>query len=255
MIKRKTAREIEMMRNAGIIAAKARNLAGEMVTVGATTRSINKAVHEFLKSQGAIPSFLGYRDYPASICISVNEEVIHGIPSSRKLMQGDIVSIDIGATKNGYVGDCAATFIAGKGSPESENLIKVTRECFYEGLKNAKAGNRVSDISRAIQVCAETNGYSVVRDYVGHGVGSKVHEPPEVPNYVEVPRKKADPRLVPGMTLAVEPMVNAGGADIKVLDDGWTVVTTDGKNSAHYENTILITEGEPEILTVCEGMP
>ena len=244
-----------MMRTAGVLAAKARNLAGEMVTVGATTRSINRAVHEFLISHGATPSFLGYRDYPASICISVNDEVIHGLPTSRKLIEGDIVSIDIGATKDGYIGDCAATFIAGKANAESEKLIKVTRECFYEGIKYAKAGNRVSDISRAIQRCAEENGFSVVREYVGHGVGTKVHEPPEVPNFTETPRKKGDPRLVPGMTLAIEPMVNAGGAEIEVLDDGWTVVTVDGKNSAHYENTILITDGEPEILTFCEGMP
>jgi len=255
MINRKSAREIELMRVAGRIAAEARNLAGKLVIVGATTRSINKAVHEYLISQGAVPTFLGYRDYPASICISVNEEVIHGIPSSRKLLQGDIVGIDIGATKNGYIGDCAATFIAGTGDTESEKLVKVTRECFYEGLKYAKAGNRVSDISRAIQQYAESNGYSVVRAYNGHGVGTKLHESPEVPNYVEIPRKGKNPRLIPGMTLAIEPMVNAGGTEIKVLDDDWTVVTTDGKNSAHYENTILITDGEPEILTICEGMP
>jgi len=263
MIKRRTAREImlktpreiEMMRNAGKIAAQARNLAGTLVTVGATTRSINKAIHDFLKSQGAVPSFLGYRNFPASICISVNEEVIHGIPGTRKLMQGDIVSIDIGATKNGYIGDCSATFIVDKTSAESERLIKVTNECFYEGLKYAKPGNRVSAISKAIQEHAEANGFSVVKEYSGHGVGTKVHEPPEVPNYIETPRKGPDPRLIPGMTLAVEPMVNAGGAEIIVLDDDWTVVTADGKNSAHYENTILITDGEPEILTICEEVP
>jgi len=255
MIKRKSAREIELMRHAGEIAAAARNIAGKMVTVGATTRSINKTVHEFLISHGAIPAFLGYKGYPASICISLNEEVIHGLPSSRKLVDGDLVSIDIGAIKNGYIGDCAATFIAGKGSAESERLTIVTRECFYEGIKYARVGYRVSDISRAIQQHAEKNGYSVVREYVGHGVGTKVHEPPEVPNYIETPRKKADPRLIAGMTIAVEPMINAGNAAIKVLDDGWTVVTADGKNSAHYENTILITDGDPEILTVFEGMP
>jgi len=252
MIKRKTAREIELMRIAGKIAAEARVIAGEMVEVGATTKSINKAVHEFINAQGAVPAFLGYRNFPASICISVNDEVIHGIPSSRKLLQGDLVSIDLGVIKNGYVADCAATFIVGKASEESENLVKITRECFYEGLKNARAGNRVSDISRAIQQHAEKNGYSVVREYVGHGIGTKVHEPPEVPNFIEVPRKKADPRLMPGMTLAVEPMINAGQAQIKILKDDWTVVTVDGKNSAHYENTILITESDPEILTTCE---
>ena len=255
MIKRKTSREIELMREAGKIAAKARDMAGRMVTVGATTRSINRAVHEFILSQGATPTFLGYRDYPASICISVNDEVIHGIPAARKLTSGDIVSIDIGVTKNGYIGDCAATFIAGEGSAESERLVKVTRECFYEGLKQAIPGKRISDISRAIQQHAEKNGYSVVREYTGHGVGTSLHESPEVPNFIEVPRKKADPRLMAGMTLGVEPMVNAGKAAIKVLDDKWTVVTVDGKNSAHYENTILITEDLPEILTVCEEMP
>jgi len=252
MINRKTAREIELMRSAGKIAAEARSLAGKMVAVGVSTRSIDKAVHDFIKSQGAQPSFLGYRNYPASVCISINDEVIHGIPSSRKLIQGDVVSIDIGATKSGYIGDCSATFIAGKGTTESEKLIKVTRECFFEGLKQAKAGNRVSDISRAVQNHAEANGYSIVREYSGHGVGTKIHESPEVPNYVETPRKGKDPRLVPGMTIAIEPMVNMGVSDIEVLEDGWTVVTADGKNSAHYENTILITDGEPEILTFFE---
>jgi len=255
MINRKTSREIELMRAAGKIAAKARAIAGRMVTVGATTRSIDKAVYEYIKSEGAIPTFFGYRDYPANICISVNDEVIHGIPGSKKLLQGDVVSIDIGATKNGYIGDCAATFIAGKGSKESEKLIQITKECFYEGLKYARAGNRVSDISRAVQKHAETNGFSVVTAWTGHGVGTKLHEAPEVPNFVEKPRKGKDPRLLPGMTLAIEPMVNAGGADIKVLDDGWTVVTADGTNSAHYENTILITDYDPEILTICEEIP
>jgi len=252
MIMRKNAREIEKMRRAGKIAAAARQLAGKMVTVGATTQSINSRVHDFILSQGAVPAFLGYNGYPASICISVNEQVIHGIPSGRVLADGDIVSIDIGVMKDGYIGDCSATFITGNGSEESKRLIEVTRECFYEGLKFARVGYRVSDISRAIQRHAEKNGYSLVREYVGHGVGKKVHEPPEVPNFVETPRKKADPRLLPGMTLAVEPMVNEGGAAIKIQDDGWTVVTADGRNSAHYENTILITEGEPEVLTVCE---
>jgi len=243
-----------MMRKAGKIAAEARVLAGKLVTVGTTTRSINKAIHDFLLSQGCTPTFLGYRDFPASICISVNDEVIHGIPGSRRLIQGDIVSIDIGATRKGFVGDCAATFIAGKADEESERLIKITRECFFEGLKQARKGNRVSDISRAVQQHAETNGFTIVREYTGHGVGTKLHESPEVPNFIEVPRKQKDPRLIPGMTLAIEPMVNAGSAEIEILKDGWTVVTKDGKNSAHYENTILITEGEPEILTVYEGI-
>jgi len=252
MIKVKTANEIKLMRQAGKIAAAARLLAGKMATAGATTQSINKKVHDFILSQGAVPSFLGYNDYPASICISVNEEIIHGIPSSRKLLDGDIVSIDIGATKDGYIGDCAATFIVGDVDSETKRLVEVTKQCFYEGIKFAKVGYRVSDISAAIQKYAEANGFTVVREYVGHGVGAKVHEPPEVPNYVERPRRRADPRLTPGMTLAIEPMVNAGGAQIKVLDDDWTVITADGRKSAHYENTILVTRGEPEILTVCE---
>ena len=252
MIKRKNAHEIELMRRVGRIAAAARQLAGSMVQTGATTQSINKRVHEYIRSQGAKPAFLGYNGFPASICISVNEQVIHGIPSTRRLVNGDIVSIDVGAAKDGFIGDCAATYIAGSGAAESQKLIDVTRQCFFEGMKFARVGYRVSDISGAIQCFAEENGYSVVRDYVGHGVGSKMHEPPEVPNFVQIPRKKADPRLVPGMTLAVEPMVNSGGFGIKILDDGWTVVTVDGKNSAHYENTILITDSEPEILTVCE---
>jgi len=253
MIKRKSSREIEMMRRAGKIAAAARLIAGNMVTVGATTQSINRKVHEYITSHGATPAFLNYNGFPASICISVNEQVIHGLPSSRKLLEGDVVSIDVGALKDGFIGDCAATFIAGKGNSEAIRLIEVTRECFYEGLRFARVGYRVSDISRAIQQYAERHGYSLVREYVGHGVGAKMHEPPEVPNYIETPRKKADPRLLSGMTLAVEPMVNEGGAAIRILDDGWTVVTADGKNSAHYENTILITDDAPEILTVCEG--
>jgi len=252
MIRVKTANEIELMRRAGKIAAAARLLAGKMATAGATTRNIDKRVHEYIVSNGAVPTFLGYNGFPSSICISVNEQVIHGIPSSRKLISGDVVSIDIGVTKDGFIGDCAATFIVGDSAPEAQRLVEITRLSFYEGIKFAKPGYRVSDISRAIQKCAEENGYSVVRKYVGHGVGSKLHEPPEVPNFVESPRRKADPRLLPGMTLAIEPMINAGGAEVKVLDDGWTVVTTDGKNSAHYENTILITRREPEILTAIE---
>jgi len=243
------------MRSAGRIAAAARQEAGRMVAVGATTQSINIMVHDFIISQGATPAFLNYNGFPASVCISVNEQIIHGIPSSRILSHGDAVSIDVGAAKGGFIGDCAETFIAGSGSTETERLIEVTRECFFEGLRFARVGFRISDISRAIQRHAEANGYTVVREYVGHGVGRSMHEPPEVPNFVETPRKRADPRLFPGMTIAIEPMVNAGRADIRILDDGWTVVTFDGRPSAHYENTILITEDEPEILTVCEGMP
>lgn len=248
MIKIKSRKEIELMRRAGKITAAARALAGEMVTPGVTTREIDKAVHDFILKQGAIPTFLNYNGYPASVCVSVNNEVIHGIPGSRKLCEGDVVSIDVGATKDGYVGDCAATFIAGKGSPEAERLIEVTKQSFFEGIKYARTGYRVSDISNAVQRYVEENGFSVVRDYVGHGVGSVMHESPEVPNFGKPGR---GPRLLAGMTIAVEPMVNAGAYGVRVLSDDWTVVTLDGSLSAHYENTILITNSEPEILTVC----
>ena len=238
------------MRQAGKITAAARNLAGKMVTAGTTTQEIDKAVHDFIVSQGAVPTFLGYSGYPASICISVNDELIHGIPGKRVLRDGDVVSIDVGATKDGYVGDCAATFIVGEGTEENRKLVEVTRQSFFEGMKYAREGYRVSDISHAIQEYVEANGFSVVREYVGHGVGSEMHESPEVPNYGKPGR---GPRLVRGMTIAVEPMVNQGKAAIRVLPDGWTVVAADGKNTAHYENTILITSGDPEILTVFEG--
>ena len=251
MIKRKSTREIELMREAGKIAAAALQLAGNMVTVGTSTQSINKAVHDFILSKGATPVFLGYRDFPASICISINDEVIHGIPSKRKLQNGDIVSIDIGVMKRGYIGDCASSYIVGTASSESIKLVETAKQCFYEGLKFARSGYRVSDISRAIQQHAEQNGYTVVKAYVGHGVGSKLHESPEVPNYVEYPRKRPDPRLVSGMTLAIEPMVNFGTPDVKIAKDQQTVLTADGMNSAHYEHTVLITKSDPEILTVC----
>ncbi len=252
MIKLKTPEEINLMRRAGKITAAARDLAGKMVAPGVTTLDIDKAVHDFIVSQGAVPTFLGYSGYPASVCISINDEVIHGIPSrKRRIREGDIVSIDVGATKDGYVGDCAATFVAGQASPETEKLIEVTKQSFFEGIKFARPGYRVSDISKAVQDYVEKNGFSVVRDFVGHGVGSKMHEEPEVPNFYD--GKHHGPRLYPGMTIAVEPMVNLGGYDIRVLGDGWTVKTLDGSLSAHYENTILITNSDPEILTVYEG--
>ena len=237
------------MRRAGKITAAARALAGEMVTPGVTTQEIDKAVFRFIKSQGAAPSFLHYQGYPASVCISVNDEIIHGIPGPRVLREGDIVSIDVGAFKDGFHGDCAATFPCGKISQEAERLIAVTRQSFFEGLKFAREGYRVPDISRAVQSYVEENGFSVVREYVGHGVGRQMHEAPEVPNYVE---SRQRPRLLRGMTIAVEPMVNAGDRGIKVMPDGWTVKTADGSLSAHYENTILITDGEPELLTLPE---
>ena len=249
MITLKSQQEIELMRRAGKITAAARALAGEMVTPGVTTQEIDKAVFRFIKSQGATPSFLHYHGYPASVCVSVNDEIIHGIPGKRVLREGDIVSIDVGAFKDGFHGDCAATFPCGRISSEAQRLIAVTRQSFFEGLRFAREGYRVQDISRAVQTYVEQNGFSVVREYVGHGVGRAMHEDPEVPNYVE---SRQRPRLLRGMTIAVEPMVNAGGAGSYVLPDGWTVKTADGSLSAHYENTILITDGEPELLTLPE---
>ena len=250
MISVKTERELEVMRRAGRIAAGARALAGSMVRPGVTTMEIDKAVHDYIVSQGAKPSFLNYSGYPASACISVNDVVIHGIPDGRVLREGDIVSVDVGACWGGFHGDCAATFACGRISPEAEKLIAVTRQSFFEGIQFARQGYRVSDISHAVQAYVEANGFSVVRSFVGHGVGEQLHEAPEVPNYVVGHGER--PRLLRGMTIAVEPMVNAGGAGIKVMPDGWTVKTADGKWSAHYENTILITAGDPEILTALE---
>jgi len=214
-----------------------------------TTREIDKEVEKFIRSQGGVPSFLNYQGYPGSVCLSVNDEVIHGIPGKRKLKEGDIVSVDVGACIDGFHGDCAATYPCGRVSDEAAKLIEVTRQSFFEGIKFARPGYRVSDISHSVQSYVEQFGFSVVRDYVGHGVGAKLHEEPEVPNYG---RPGHGPRLTAGMTIAVEPMVNVGGYQVKVLPDGWTVKTRDGSLAAHYENSILITEGDPEILTVCE---
>lgn len=239
------------MRQACKITAAARALAGEMVRPGVTTKQIDKAVHDFIVKQGAKPSFLHYGGYPASACISVNSTVIHGIPDGRVLQEGDIVSVDVGAYFRGFHGDCAATYPCGKISPEAQKLIDVTRQSFFEGLKFAKQGNRISDISHAVQTYVESNGYSVVRDFVGHGVGAQLHEEPEVRNFGAPGH---GPRMLRGMTLAIEPMVNEGTYEVRVLKDKWTTVTADGMLSAHYENTVLITDGEPEILTVVEGL-
>ena len=232
MITLKSAHEIELMRRAGKITAAARALAGEMVKPGVTTQEIDRAVEHFIRKQGAVPSFLhfpgppGVRAFPGSVCASV--------------------SIDVGAYIGGYHGDCAATFPCGKVSPEAQNLIDVTRQSFFEGIKFAKEGCRLYDISAAIQGYVESHGCSIVREYVGHGIGTEMHESPEIPNYGHPGR---GPRLLRGMTIAVEPMVNAGTAAIRQMPDGWTVRTADGKLAAHYENTLLITDGEPEILT------
>ena len=246
MITLKSPHEIELMRRAGKITAAARAVARDMVKPGVTTAQIDKAVFQFIKEQGAIPSFLHYNGYPASVCVSVNDEIIHGIPGKRVLQEGDIVSVDVGAFIGGFHGDCAGTYPCGQVSDEALRLIRVTQQSFFEGMKYAREGYRLSDISAAVQAYVEANGFSVVREYVGHGVGRQMHEAPEVPNYG---KPGHGPRLLRGMTIAVEPMVNAGTAAIRQMPDGWTVRTADGKNAAHYENTVLITAGEPELLT------
>ena len=247
MIQIKSKREIELMRCAGRIAANALAIAGRAVAPGITTGELNELIIKSIEKDGAYPSFLGYAGFPGAACISINDEVIHGIPGKRKLCEGDLVKIDVGATYQGYIGDCANTFAVGKISSDAQKLIDVTRQSFYEGIKYAHEGNRISDISHAIQSYVEDNGFSVVRKYIGHGVGAKLHEEPEVPNYGQ-PGKGA--RIVKGMTIAIEPMVNQGVYTVKELSDGWTVKTTDGKLSAHYENSVLITEDGPEILTL-----
>ena len=250
LITLKSPREQELMRKAGRITAQARALAGAMVRPGVTTQEIDDAVRKFIRSKGAEPSFLGYGGFSGSACISVNEVVIHGIPSRKIVLKdGDIVSIDVGACIDGFHGDCAATYACGAVSPEAQRLMDVTQQSFWEGIRFARAGQRVSDISHAVQSYVEQRGCSVVRDFVGHGVGTKLHEAPEVPNFGPAGHGA---RLRPGMVIAVEPMVCAGDWHVRVLKDGWTTVTTDGSLASHYENTILITEGDPEILTVTE---
>lgn len=251
MIIIKSPREIDLMRQAGKITAGARTIARQMVEPGVTTQQIDREVHKFITKSGATPSFLNYGGFPASACISVNDEIIHGIPGPRVIHEGDIVSLDVGAKYKGFNGDCAGTFPCGTCSEETMRLIEVTRQSFFEGIKFAKEGYRISDIGHAIQEYVERFGYSVVREYVGHGVGAKLHEAPEIPNYG---KPGHGPRLVKGMTIAVEPMVNIGGVEVRVLDNDWTVVTADGSLSAHYENTILITDGEPEILTIADDI-
>lgn len=243
----KSEREIELMREAGRILARVHEELGKMIKPGISTLDIDRAGERMIRSYGCAPSFKNYNGYPASICVSVNDEVVHGIPNRHRILhEGDIVSLDAGVIYNGYHSDAARTHAVGKIRPEAEKLIQVTKECFFEGIKYARAGNHLNDISSAIQAYAEHFGYGVVRDLVGHGVGRALHEDPEVPNFSQ---KRKGIRLRPGMTLAIEPMINMGRADVVWLDDNWTVVTDDGSLSAHYENTILITGGEPEILS------
>ncbi len=245
----KSEREIDLMREAGKILADVHNKLGEMIAPGITTLDIDRKGEELIRQAGCIPSFLNYEGYPASICVSVNNEVVHGIPTKkRRLEEGDIVSLDAGVIHEGYQSDAARTYGVGTISEKDKKLIEVTRQSFFEGIKMARAGNHLHDISAAIQKYAEGNGFSIVRDLVGHGIGKEMHEEPQIPNFKPVGR---GPKLRPGMTLAIEPMVNAGDWKIWILDDGWTVVTRDSSKSAHYENTILITEeGEPEILSL-----
>lgn len=248
MITIKSHKEIDLMRHAGRIVARAHALVEEMIKPGVTTQELDRAVEKYIRDSGAIPTFKGYGGFPNSICASVNEVVVHGIPEKRRLLEGDIISVDIGATFKGYVGDAAVTHGVGSISDVAQKLINVTRDSFYKGIAYARDGYRLSDISNAIQTYVEDNGFSVVRDYVGHGVGKEMHEDPPIPNYGA---KGRGPRLRQGMTLAIEPMVNVGTYDVVMLNDGWTVVTTDGKLSSHYEHTVLITgTGEPELLTV-----
>jgi methionyl aminopeptidase len=247
MIVLRTAKEIDMMRKACQISAEALQLAGESVKPGITTYEIDQIAYRYIKKQGAEPNFLNYNGFPATACISINDEVIHGIPSKKRVLkEGDIVSIDLGAKVNGYNGDNAATFACGVISDEAKRLCDTTRESLYLGIEQAVAGNRIGDIAFAIQSYCEERGFSVVREYTGHGVGTHLHEDPSVPNYGPAGRGQ---RLLPGMTIAIEPMINAGSKAVKCLPDGWTVKTLDGKLSAHFEHTIAITKGEPIILT------
>lgn len=244
----KSAREIELMREAGVFLAKTHNEIEKILHEGMSTWEVNKKADEIIRSFGCIPSFLNYGGFPASICVSINDEIIHGIPSKKRILKdGDIVSIDAGVIWKGYQSDAARTHAIGEVKPEVKKLLEVTRQSFFEGVKNAKAGNHLNDICSAIENYVKPFGYGIVREYVGHGIGRNLHEDPDVPNYN---MKRKGIKLVAGMTFAIEPMINLGTHKVEVLDDDWTVVTKDGLPSAHYENTILITDSEPEILSL-----
>jgi methionyl aminopeptidase len=249
MIILKNERDVESMRSAGAVASTVLQEVCGWITPGVTTKEIDSFAASRIKSYGAKSAFLGYRKYPCYVCLSVNEQVVHGLASERRVHFGDIVSIDVGVVFEGYIGDTARTVAVGGCDVLAQKLIDVTEKSLYEGIARAVPGNRVVDISRAIQNYVERNGFSVVREFVGHGVGRSMHEEPQIPNYVD---GKSSPKLRPGMTLAIEPMVNAGAPAVEILADGWTVVTKDGQPSAHFEHTVLITESEPEILTCPE---
>ncbi len=242
----KTSAEVAGMRRAGLIVAGVFQVVRRYIVPGISLKEIEGICVDFIRKQGGVPTFLGYRGFPAGVCISVNDEVVHGIPDERVLMEGDIVKIDVGVTKDGFIADAARTFAVGRVDPAVAQLIRDTEQAFYEGLKFVRAGNRVGDISAAIQHYVESRGYSVVRELQGHGVGIELHEEPSVPNFGSPGKGRV---LMEGMTLAIEPMVNMGGFEVRTRANGWTVVTADGKPSAHYENTVLVTRGEPEILT------
>jgi len=247
MVVLKTSRELGIMKEACSIAAGALQTVGNAVEAGVTTAELDALAEKYIRSRGGEPNFKNYHGFPATACISINNEVIHGIPSkSRKICKGDIVSVDLGAKFGGYHGDNAATFACGDVSPEAKRLMSVTRDALYEGIKAARAGSRIGDISSAIERTVEAAGFSVVRQYVGHGIGTQLHEAPEVPNFGTAGRGI---RLLPGMTLAIQPMVNIGSYDVKVLPDGWTVKTSDGSLSAHFEHTVVITPDGPKIMT------
>ncbi len=247
----KTNDQVELMRQSALLVSKTLTEIAGTLKPGITTLSIDRKVGEFIKDHQAIPSFLNYNGYPASVCISVNDEVVHGIPNKKRILQdGDIVSLDCGVIYQGYHSDAARTVAVGEISQEAKKLIEVTQQSFYEGIKFAKVGNHLHEISDAIQTYVEAHGFSVVRDLVGHGIGRNLHEEPQIPNFRQ---KRRGPKLEAGMTLAIEPMVNAGRYDVYWLDDDWTVVSADGSLSAHYENTVLITDGEPELLTIYRG--
>ena len=244
----KSAREIAMMQEAGRILAKVHDELGQAIHPGISTYEIDQLGEKLIRGYGCIPNFLHYNGYPASICVSVNEEVVHGIPNKNRILkEGDIVSLDAGLIYKGYHSDAARTHAVGKISDEAQKLIDVTRQSFFEGIKLAKEGNHLHDISNAIDAYVSQFGYGIVKDLVGHGIGTQLHEDPQIPNFAQ---KRRGVRLQAGMTLAIEPMINAGGWEVNFLQDGWTVVSRDGSLSAHYENTILVTEGEPEILTL-----
>lgn len=248
MIVLKTGRELKIMKEACRISAGALQLIGKAIEPGVTTAELDRMAEDYIHKEGGEPNFKNYEGYPATACISINNEVIHGIPSAkRKIVAGDIVSVDLGAKYDGYHGDNAATFACGDISDEAKRLMATTQESLYEGIKAACAGGRIGDIGHAVQTYVEARGYSVVRQYVGHGIGTHMHEAPEVPNFGTPGRGI---RLLPGMTIAIEPMVNAGKPDVKVLPDGWTVLTKDGSLSAHFEHTIVITADGPQIMTV-----